>query len=188
VRVEPSRARFTVEQTATGITFRTPARRNWLILALLAAWLGAWTVGGASALSEVMRPGERDAFLFVWLVGWVMGELYALASVMWQLAGHEEISLSSGNLIHRVAIGGLGRSREFSGANIKHLRTSPQMGSHWMDQRRWMPPLFGAGHGSVAFDYGAKTYRVGAEPDEAEGRLVLAEIRRYFPRMVENAA
>jgi hypothetical protein len=188
MRVDPSKPRFTIQRTPTGITVSAPARRSWLILVFLIAWLGGWTAGGASAMSEVMQPGEHQAFLLFWLAGWLMGELYALAIVMWQLAGREELALSRGNLVHRITIGSLGRSREYSGANIRHLRTAPQVGSPWMDQGRWMPPLFGSGHGSIAFDYGARTYRVGSGLDEAEGRLVIAEIQRHFPRMVEGGS
>jgi hypothetical protein len=187
MRIEPSKPRFTIQQIATGITVSAPARRNWFILLFLIAWLGGWTVGGASAMAKAVQPGEHQAFLLFWLVGWLLGEIYVLGVIMWQLAGREELTLAGGNLIHRVAIGGLSRAREFTGSNIKHMRTSPQTTSPWMDQARWMPPLFGAGQGAIAFDYGAKTYRVGAGLDEAEGRLVLAEIQKRFPRMVEGA-
>ena len=187
MRIEPSKPRFTVLQTVEGVTVSAPARRNWLILLVLTAWLCVWTFGGTVAMSEVLHPGPDQAFLVLWLVGWLLGELYAVSILLWQLAGREELTFSGGNLIHRVAVGALGHAREFSGANIKHLRPSLEASAPWTDQRRWRPPLFGSGHGAIAFDYGAKTYRIGAGLDEAEGRLVLAEIQKRFPRMVESA-
>lgn len=187
MRVEPSKPRFTIQQIASGITVSAPARRNWFILLFLIAWLGGWTVGGATAIAEALRPGEQQVFLLFWLAAWLLGEVYVLIIILWQLAGREELTFSSGNLIHRVAIGSLGRAREFSGSDIRHLRPSPQIALPWMDQMRWMPPIFGSGQGAIAFDYGAKTYRIGAGLDEAEGRLVLAEIQKRFPRMVEGA-
>ena len=138
-----------------------------------------------------MRPDSSSggkAFMAFWLLGWLCGEIYAIAIVMWQLAGREELSFAGSNLRHRVAAAGLGRNREFSGTEIKRLRATPLLPSPWMDQARWMPPLFGGGHGAIAFDYGAKTYRVGAALDEAEARSVLAEVQKQFPRMVEGSA
>ncbi|SRR5258706_2356347 len=187
MRIEPTKPRYTIQQTAAGVTVAAPARRNWFVLLFLTVWLGGWTIGGMAAVAEVVRPGGHQTFLAFWLLGWLIGELYALAIVLWQLTGREELVFSSGNLIHRIRAGGMSRGREFSGAEIKHLRTSPQITSPWMDQSRWMPPVFGAGHGAIAFDYGAKTYRIGAGLDEAEGRLVLDEIRKHFPRMVDGA-
>jgi hypothetical protein len=185
MRIEPTEPRYTVVRSGSGVTVTTRPRRNWLMLLFIGVWLGGWTIGGATALAQVLRPGEGRAFLFFWLAGWLCGELYAITVVLWQLTGREEITISSGNLEHRVCAGGLSRAREFTGANIKHLRASPQTLSPWMDQRSWMPPLFGAGHGAIAFDYGAKTYRIGAGLDEAEARLVLAEIGKYDHRMLE---
>jgi hypothetical protein len=185
-QIEPEKPRYTIQQTGSSVVVSAPARRNWLILIFILVWLGGWTVGGAQAIPQAIQPGEQQAFMAFWSIGWLLGELYAIAIVVWQLAGREELILSANSLVHRVAAGGLNRRREFSSANIKHLRATPQTTSPLMDQGRWMPPIFGAGHGSIAFDYGAKTYRVGAGLDEAEARLVLGEIRKFFPRMVEG--
>ncbi len=186
MRVEPSKPRFTVRQTADGLSISTPAPRSWFTLLFLTAWLGGWTIGGISAMSDVSRGGDGQAFLFFWLVMWALGELYALAVVLWQLSGREEILVSSDRLVQRIWLGGLNRAREFTSAAISHLRVSPQLDVMWTNQTRWVPPLFGPGTGTIAFDYGAKTYRVGAGLDEAEGRLVLDQLRSHFPRLMES--
>ena len=186
MRVEPSKPRYTIERSGSGLVVTAPPRRNWLILPFLVVWLGGWTIGGFSAFEAVLEPGSHRAFMVFWLIGWAFGELYALFIILWQLMGREQLTISSKGLVHRVLVGGLNRAREFAAADIRHLRASPQVLSPWMDQRSWMPPVFGAGHGAIAFDYGAKTYRIASGLDEAEARLVLAEIAKYMPKMVET--
>ena len=185
MRVEPSKPRYIVTSDSGVLTIACPPRRNWLILLFLVAWLGAWTAGGIAAFAEVVKPGDHQAFMVFWLVGWAVGELWVLAIVLWQLAGLEELSLAQGNLVHRASIAGIGRTREFVGAEVKNLRNSPQLLPAWMDQRSFMPPIFGSGHGAIAFDYGSKTYRVGSGLDEAEARQVVVVLSKQYPRMAE---
>ena len=45
MRIEPSKPRFTIQQTATGVTVSALARRNWLVTLFLMAWLGACPPG-----------------------------------------------------------------------------------------------------------------------------------------------
>ena len=156
------------------------------MLLFLMAWLGGWSVGGMSAFIQVAKPGDGQAFLAFWLVGWAIGEICVLGIILWQLVGLEELSIRGGNLVHRVSIGGLGRTREFLGALVKNLRTARQLSAPWMDQRAFAPPIFGSGYGAIAFDYGAKTYRIGASLDEAEATLILGTLSKKFPRMIES--
>ena len=187
MRVEPSKPRYTVRTEVGAVTFGCPPRRNWFVLLFLIAWLGGWTVAGLTTFREVMRPGDHQAFLSFWLVGWAVGELCVLAVVAWQLAGLEELSVVRGDLIHRVSIAGVGRSREFTGTEVRHLRTTQPLLSAWLDGRSFSPPLFGSGYGAIAFDYGARTYRIGAGLDEAEAQQIVASLSKQLPRMVESA-
>lgn len=186
MRVELSKPRYTISSEAGVLTIACPPRRNWLLLLFLMAWLGAWTVVGTSTFTEVTKPGEHQAFLAFWLVGWALGELCVLAIVLWQLAGLEKLSIVRGNLIQRVSIAGIGRDREFSGTEVRNLRATTPMLTAWMDQRSFVPPTFGSGYGAIAFDYGAKTYRIGAGLDEAEARQVVATLSKQNPRMMET--
>lgn len=189
MRVEPGKPRFTIQPQGTGIAVSCPARRNALVLLFLVVWFGFWTFGGITTIRELMDPKQGDrAFLAFWLLGWAAGELYAIAAMAWQLTGREDIAVAGGTLTHRVSAAGLGRSREYAMAQIRNLRTSPQVLSPWMDQRTFMPPVFGAGHGALAFDYGARTYRLGAGLDEAEAGMVVAELAKRFPQLAGNAS
>jgi hypothetical protein len=185
MRVEPSKPRYTIRSAAGIVNISWPPRRNWLLLLFLIAWLGGWTIGGASAIAEVMKPGQHQAFTAFWLVGWAVAELCVMVVVLWQIAGVEELSIVHGNLIHRASIAGVGRTREFRGSEIKTLRASPQLFSAWMNQGSFTPPIFGSGYGAIAFDYGTKTYRVGGSLDEAEARQIVATLSKGFPRMAE---
>src|SRR5215467_13872980 len=160
MRVEPSKPRYTIRSEAGAITIACPPRRSWFALLFLAFWLG----------------------------GWLAGEVCVLAVVGWQLAGLEQLTIVRGNLVQRVSIAGIGHDREFSGAEIRNLRASPQMVPGWADQRAFWPPFLGASNGAIAFDYGAKTYRIGASLDEAEARQIVTTLSRQYPRMVEAAA
>jgi hypothetical protein len=188
MRVEPNKPRFLINRSGSTLAVSVPARWNWFVPIFLTAWLVGWSLGGATAVEALLRAdrSSRQALIFFWLIGWLCGELYAIATLAWQLAGREELTFAGGHLRHRVSAAGIGRSREFDGAEIKRLRAVPRLSSPWIDQGRWMPPLFGAGHGAIEFDYGAKTYRIGAALDEAEASLILVEVQKQFPRMVEG--
>ncbi len=43
--VEPESARYTLESTTGRLQASIPARRNWLIILFLTAWLGGWVMG-----------------------------------------------------------------------------------------------------------------------------------------------
>src|SRR5262249_38736022 len=187
MRVEPSKPRYTIRSEAGAITIACPPRRSWFALLFLAVWLGGWTVGGLSALGDITKPGDHQAFLAFWLGGWLAGEVCVLAVVGWQLAGLEQLTIVRGNLVQRVSIAGIGHDREFSGAEIRNLRASPQMVPGWAVQRAFWPPFLGASNGAIAFDYGAKTYRIGASLDEAEARQIVATLSKQYPPMVEAA-
>lgn len=188
--IEPSKPRYTISSEGGVTTIACPPRRNWLILLFLIAWLGGWTVGGMGAFTQVTKPGDHQAFMLFWLMGWAVAEIWVLLVVLWQLAGLEQLSVVQGNLVHRASIAGIGRTREFAGAEVKNLRSSPQLLSAWMDRSSFTPPIFGSGNGAIAFDYGAKTYRIGSGLDEAEARQVVLMLSKQYPRMAEahNAA
>jgi hypothetical protein len=46
------------------------------IVAFLLVWLGGWTVGGLTAIRQVLH-GDGGAFLLFWLGGWALGMLFA---------------------------------------------------------------------------------------------------------------
>jgi hypothetical protein len=183
MQVEPQAARFRSEVTPDGYRVVIPARRNWFIVLFLCAWLGGWAFGELSASGELLRGGDKTPFAFLsfWLVGWTIGGLYAGATVLWQLAGREIITVSLTTLSYRAEALGLGRTRSFQTSEVKDLRSTEYAISTFTNQRAWFPPVVGSGFGPVAFDYGARTFRVAPSLDEAEAKLLVRELSARLP-------
>jgi hypothetical protein len=197
VRIEPSSARYSFQESFNGVRASVPARRNWFTVLFLLAWLGGWFMGEITAISTIFhlkiglfgdsfksRPESGgQLFLMFWLAGWTLGGAWAIASIAWQLFGREIIGIEAGELLYRVEALGIGRTRAFASNQITRLRavdidsSSPSRRSSWGG----VPSLFGQGVGAVAFDYGARTYRIGATLDEAEARLLIQQMKRWLP-------
>lgn len=179
----PQAARFRSEVTPQGYRVVIPARRNWFVLLFLFAWLGGWVFGELSASGQLLRGSDKTpvGFLAFWLIGWTVGGLFATAILFWQIAGREIISLGSDILSYRAEALGLGRTRSFCASEIKNLRSTEYAISTFTNQRTWFPPIVGSGFGAVAFDYGARTFRVAPSLDEAEARMLVVELSARLP-------
>ncbi|NVM79510.1 hypothetical protein FHW83_005351 [Duganella sp. SG902] len=184
--IQPQAARFHTEATADGLKVVIPARRNWVTVLFLSAWLGGWAMGETNVAGQLLHGGGKTAaaFLVFWLVAWTLGGIFALGSVLWQLAGREVLTANSTALIHRVEIFGLGVNRSYAASGIKNLRATERPASPTSNQRVLFPPLFGAGHGLIAFDYGARTIRTGSSLDEAEAKLLVSSLAPHLPRQL----
>jgi hypothetical protein len=107
--------------------------------------------------------------------------LFALSIITWQLAGEEEISISELRLVHRVSAFGIGRTRVRHRSGRRHaVKRQPIW--PWFHQQSWVPPWFGTGYGTLAFDYGAKTYLMGTGLEEAEAKYIIAQLAKRLPR------
>jgi hypothetical protein len=190
MEVELQGARFTSEVTPEGYRWVIPARGNWLVLLLLCAWLVGWTIGELTVSGQLARGAGKtpDAFLAVWLLGWTCAGLFVAVSILWQLAGREIISVGPTTLCYRAEALALGRTRSFRAAEVKDLRATPAP-SAFGYRRSWWPPIVGSGYGVVAFDYGARTFRIAPSLDEAEAKLLVKELSARLPSgSVEAAA
>ncbi len=187
MHVELQPARFSTDLTPEGLRLVVPARRSWGAIVFLCVWLGGWAFGELTVLQELMAPPENgdrpDLFLMVWLAGWTLGGVCVLGTILWQLAGREVITLDATTLTHRVTLLGLGRTRAYKVTEVKNLRATERSATERVaDQASWFPPLAGAGHGPVAFDYGARTYRLAGALDEAEAKLLVETLHKRLPR------
>ena len=179
----PQAARFRSDVTPDGYRVVIPARRNWFVLIFLCAWLGGWVFGELSASDELFRGGDKTpiGFLSFWLVGWTVGGIFAAATLLWQLAGREVIAVNSSILSYRAEAFGIGRTRLFRAPDVKNLRATDYAISTFGNQRTWYPPIIGSGFGPVAFDYGARTFRIAPSLDEAEARMLVGELSARLP-------
>jgi hypothetical protein len=166
-----------------GFRVLIPTRKHWLVILFLGVWLCGWAAAEVAVIRQLLRPGGGPpvAFLLFWLTGWTLGGGWALGTLLWQLAGREILSVENGQLIYRIELFSLSRTREFAGDQIARLRAVDYAPNLLSQQAAWMPPLFGSGMGPIAFDYGAKSYRVGQSLDESEAPKLVEMLLSRLP-------
>jgi len=176
MRVRPMARRSTRRDGRMGPEVVIPVRRNWPLLVVVPLWLGLWTLSMTGLAGEIRsgraRGGEAG-FFEVWLIAAVLWSSTVVYAWLWNAIGHEVVALRPGALVLRREVAGVGLSREYSLAEVRHLRVSVPP----PDAGRWSSPIrFGREPGVIAFEYGARTVRFGEGLDEAEASLVLEEI------------
>lgn len=188
MHVEPESPRYSLETTADGLKAVIPARRNWLVILFLCAWLVGWALGEIQAIKELFAPSEKSPtlFLMAWLAGWTIGGAYAFAAVIWQLAGIEIISIDGTTLRHRIEALGIGRTRAYKASEVKDLRATEYSTNPFTNQAAFFPPLIGSGFGPVAFDYGARTLRLAPALEEAEAKSLVRQLGARLPRRLNE--
>jgi hypothetical protein len=175
--------RYALEPTADGVRVLIPAPRNWLVIVFLSAWLVGWFFGECSALIQLlglssggMTPKHvQPEFLLLWLVMWTLGGIAVLTTLLWQLAGREVITANSLSLSRRIEAFGFGITRSYTLNAIRDLRATPNVNPRYTRQRAILP---WGGFGSIAFDYGARTIRFAPGIDEAEAKMLVADLAR----------
>jgi hypothetical protein len=187
--VKPPGPRHQVLEQADGIAIRIPTRRNLFILVFLSLWLCGWAVGEVSApiaffASARKNPGT-DAFLLIWLCGWTVGGAFAICVWLWQFKGCEIITVSPVGLGIRHEVIGFGLTRSYELSEIRDLRIAPPVFNPF-DFRSRMS-IWGIGGGTIAFDYGYKTFRFAAGVDEAEARIIFQKITDASPALRKKA-
>jgi hypothetical protein len=197
VKIEPASARYSIRNTLNGVRASVPSRKNWFVVLFLCVWLFGWVMGETSAIGELFHldigfwsgfhshgsvgNGPGQLFVVFWLVGWTFGGAAVVITLIWQLFGREIIGVEAGELIHRVEAFGVGRTRAFATAQVAHLRAVDTDSSVFSRRPNFAPVPFGRGSGCIAFDYGARSYRIGTSLDEAEGRLLIQQLKRWLP-------
>jgi hypothetical protein len=172
--VKVSTGRATVSPTFSPLAITIPARRHWFLMLFLPLWLCGWFMGETSAIHELVKgDGGAGMFLVVWLTMWTVGGAIALLTLAWTIAGKEVLAVGSGLLTHRRQIGPIGITRAYDAHQVRDLRVTPVPEPRW---GRSQNP-FSITDGPIAFDYGAKTIRVGAGVDEAEAKSLVETLR-----------
>jgi hypothetical protein len=94
---------------------------------------------------------------------------------LWNLIGREVLLFAHGLLVLRREVLGFGRSKEFDLNKVQALRVSTEPYNPWSSSVTFN---FWTGANSMAFDYGARTYRLGLGLEEAEAGMVVKAIRK----------
>jgi hypothetical protein len=177
--VVPEGMRSVITPDADSLIVEIPVKRNWFQLLFLSFWLCGWAAGEVmvpvSFFSGKGPPGAR-LFTVAWLGMWTVGGAFAIYAWLWQIAGKEIIRLTSSALIKRRAVNRFGRDKEFSLAHVRNLRVVPSQGFNPFDFAS-AGQLWGLSGGSIAFDYGARTYRFGQGVDESEAKSIVSKFK-----------
>ncbi|MBI5928637.1 MAG: hypothetical protein HY862_04970 [Chloroflexi bacterium] len=193
--VIPTAARYTLDDAVDTLKFSIPARKHWFFLLFSLFWLIFWAgaeimVGGmilsglVAALTGSLETGDGifpGVFMLFWFTFWTLGGTSILLSVLWQIIGIETISVSATGIFVRRQVMGIGRSKAYDAQYIQGLRVVPSE-PYLLRQRRNPYSLWFFNFGALAFDYGAKTFRIGGDLEEAEARDMLATIQSRFPQ------
>jgi len=181
-RVAVPTAKASVSDTPDGLVINIPAAKSWLVILFIGFWLCGWVFGEVSVIRQ-LASGKTPAsggslFLFGWLGAWTVGGCAAICFWMWNVAGHEIVSLTPASLAIRRDILGFGRSREYDLPSVKNLRIdrTPMNRSF-----AWNSPSRSMLGGAIAFDYGSKTFRFGGGIDEAEASHLIELLKSRYP-------
>ena len=192
--VQPVAPRYVVTHQDGTLRIILPSRKQGLTIIPAGLFVVAWAaimlvvaVGAVLGLVQLLAHPETLAeelfpliFFTLWIGLFSVGGLTALYTTVWNLAGREVIDVSRQRLRLSRVIPGWGRSRDYLAEHIRDLRVSPQFIPRLYRYRINLFSL-GEGRGQLAFDYGARTIRC-IDADEAEAKMILAEIRQRFPQ------
>ncbi|MEX1253082.1 MAG: hypothetical protein WEE64_01945 [Dehalococcoidia bacterium] len=172
-KVEPAKQRSTITASEHALVLTIPPRPRPVdvLLGLCVAFFVFSTVSLAYRLFVDLLAGETKSVLLGLAFSVLMGMLAAFLGYvfLWRVVGKESVRASSDTLAVSLHVAGMKRAFPFDARQIQHLRATPPT----------RDPHAGAlGIGTIAFEYGAKTYRFGFAVDEAEARVLAAAIRQ----------
>lgn len=180
-KIEPADSRITITDTSQGLRIVMPCRRSWLVICFLGFWICGWGVGEIMVTRQFLdgdAPPEGELFLLAWLGVWTLGGVFAIYAWLWQVMGKEMLTVHGQTFKTRRDIGGFGFDKEYDLVQIRDLRVG-HLGVNPLDFSSILQ-LWGVGGGVIAFDYGARTYRFGAELDEAEAKQIVTAIKQRY--------
>jgi hypothetical protein len=146
-------------------------------LALMFAWLMAWTVCGILVFLNYFKLTKQDAKLFIigYLSFWAYYEFKIMRTFLWKKYGKEKIWIQDGILFYRREMNGKGKIREFNVELINDIRLIEiKQGnfSDFINQSFWVK-----GGERIEFDFMAKNIRFGMQLSTEEAKSILAELK-----------
>ena len=183
--IAPPAPRFTVETTLDGMRVVIPAKRNLFVVAFMVVWLCGWAVGEVTVTGFLRELFSSEGglvaapFLLFWLCAWTLGGAAVIGFMLWKLVGREVITFEHGVMTVAKRIGPFSLPKRYDLAHVRDARVSPPP----VTRRRGRNAFTG---GMIAFDYGARTFRFGADLDEAEAKYLLDVLHPRLPRAAER--
>lgn len=150
-----------------------PFPRRWAAIAVVGALFGVLCIPILAGWHMLDFSQEQDLFRLVinifviaWLLGWLVGAVIFGIIFAGMLFGREVLVARPGAIRIRIEILGLGLGAEYDAARVSNLRTAlpgEKKGAAWRGPH-------------LAFDYGGRTVRFGANIDADRGRALLGGI------------
>ncbi len=146
-----------------------------------------WAFGEISAIREIFGGGQsphgsissvhgQGLLLLGWLGAWTAAGCFFGYLWMWNLAGGERVVLGPRTLAVKRDVLGFGPLKEYELQEVRNLRA----GADALNRNGQMSPFSLLNGGTISFDYGAKTFRFGADLDEAEARQIITQLKSRY--------
>jgi hypothetical protein len=168
--------RLKIDQDFYSLSIEIPSKRNWATLIFMTVWLVGWGVGETFAIREIFNSDTdlmATAFLFIWLIGWTTGGAVVFYVILWQLIGHEIISVERGVLTLKKSVIGIGQARKYEIKSIKNLVGRFAQGAGVINNKN----ISGTKGGKIRFDYKKKTIKFAKNIDREEARIIVEKLR-----------
>lgn len=176
----PYEGRAILQDNFTDLQITIPAKRNWLVLIFVGAWLCGWTMGEIFAIGAItgllIGKSVGGIFILFWLIAWTVGGFFAFNFFLWNLRGKELITIGQGVLILERKGALIGKARTYDLKEVKNLRVQDNTPDSGIFGRRNDFSAFKQ-TGIIRFDYGFKTIKFGDGIDEAEANYLLEKMK-----------
>lgn len=192
--------RYSVTEGVGELEVVIPVRKHWYLIPFYVFWfVMAWVMvtnvpiiifstiltfvnqirDNPSALGPFLIPIGFLVLIFVFMV-FIL--LFGVQRILWSFAGKEVVVVNHGSIRVFHHLFWMGKPREYLAEHVRDLRAS-MPGRPFPGSRSFKEILAHPGmQGAIAFDYGARTYRFGAEMDEAEARMIVNDILQRYPQ------
>jgi hypothetical protein len=161
----PTALRSTFSEQPEGLRISIPPPRQVFPAIFLLFWLSFWLWGGSNVIGKQAHDPFGDLFSLIWLCFWVVGSAFAVFAWFWNLFGCTILTVRPDSLSLRQTVFGIGRTRTFTTSDMFNLRFVPEYGG---GKHRH------ASH--IAFDYGAKTWKIAGEIQEPEANMIIHKV------------
>jgi len=180
-KTQPSASRLLITDTTKDLRIVIPCGRSLFVICFLGFWICCWAVAEVMVPAQFLNndaPSESMSLMVAWLAVWTVGGAVAIYAWLWQVMGKEMVIVHGQTFTTRRDIGGFGFDKEYDLVQLRNLRTEP-VGFSPLNASAALQ-LWGIGGGVIAFDYGARTYRLGAGLDEAEANQAVTAIKKRY--------
>lgn len=184
MQIELEAPSFTTAHTPDGWKVTIPMQKHWAKSLITLVWLCGWLFGEIVVGKQLLGPAGKSSALFLtaWLILWTTGGIIALIDLLWHLSGREHVVVSGNQLHHHVElICGIRTTRSYDTASIQHLRTIESGRPRLKNNFSFFQSVRGS-LGTIAFDYGARTYHFGAFLDAATARILIEQLQARLPQ------